>query len=139
MSAVREACPNCQLPFYTERNTECPYCGTGPGHDSTASAQHPTGDASTVTDTTLDGSVARETPPDRPRTTCAHCGTAGVSPTVTSGGATAGAAGESGDGETATTPGQRPPAGNERTKQGSDDATGSSGGLLASLKRLVGR
>lgn len=152
MSAVREACPNCQLPFYTERNSECPYCGATPGNEPPPSAAAEVSPG--AADTTVAGSVARGTPPERPRVTCAHCGlphyaddgngcpycdAAGVSPTESLEDTTAAAAGESADAGSATTQEADSPAEAARADQSSTAGTsGSSGGILASLKRLVG-
>lgn len=58
MSTAREPCPNCQLPFYADRNENCPYCGSTPSTPETAPA----------------GSVRRGTPPHRERATCQDCG-----------------------------------------------------------------
>lgn len=90
MSAVREPCPNCQLPYYTDRNSDCPYCGATATVDDrmdesdatavTASdASAPTteqaaDEASAAVDTSPAGSVVRSTPPSRPRATCSNCG-----------------------------------------------------------------
>lgn len=158
MSTTREPCPNCQLPFYTDRNSECPYCGVTSGDEPTASVDDQVEDQveapSSAVETTPAGSVAREHPPERPRTTCAHCGlphyaddgngcpycdTAGVSPTESHEDATATASGAS-DAERTATPESEPSAGGSAgEKSGASSGSGSSGGILASLKRLVGR
>ncbi|WP_254830597.1 hypothetical protein [Haloglomus salinum] len=80
MSAAREPCPNCQLPYYTDRNSDCPYCGALAGDDEPAAdesaAMESTAGASASVETSPAGSVAGPTPPSRPRTVCSNCGLA---------------------------------------------------------------
>lgn len=76
MSTARDPCPNCHLPFYTDRNEHCPYCGTAGVRDGESSDGDDTEPAAVPVDTTPAGSVRRERPPDRPRTTCSRCGLA---------------------------------------------------------------
>jgi len=43
MSQARAPCPNCELPFYADRNTACPYCGSTPAdapEESAGAAGH---------------------------------------------------------------------------------------------------
>ncbi|WP_254822197.1 hypothetical protein [Haloglomus halophilum] len=76
MSAAREPCPNCQLPYYTDRNSDCPYCGALAGDDESAAGASASADSSPTVDTPPAGSVAGPTPPSRPRTVCSNCGLA---------------------------------------------------------------
>lgn len=155
MSTAREPCPNCQLPFYTERNGECPYCGATPSDGPAPPSHDPAGDTSATTDTTAAGSVARGTPPERPRTTCAHCGlphyaddvngcpycdVAGVSPTESDRSASTAGAGRS-DSTGSTAAPERGLSADDQPgdRESASDGSRSSGGILASLKRLVGR
>jgi uncharacterized Zn finger protein (UPF0148 family) len=75
MSAAREPCPNCQLPYYTDRNSDCPYCGALAGDDESAAGVS-AADSSPAVETSPSGSVAGPTPPSRPRTVCSNCGLA---------------------------------------------------------------
>ncbi|WP_276261378.1 hypothetical protein [Haloglomus litoreum] len=82
MSAVREPCPNCQLPFYTDRNDDCPYCGTGVGGGPADTSRSVSDDGASSSgaggvspvDTAPAGSLAGGASPSRPRVACSNCG-----------------------------------------------------------------
>jgi len=161
MSAAREPCPNCQLPYYTDRNSDCPYCGALAGDDESAAGA--SADSSPAVETSPAGSVAGPTPPSRPRTVCSHCGLAhyadddngcpycamaGRAPDAAAGAETEGvakadanaAAEAKAEAEAETEGSAAPtaePAATTAAPEGTDTADDqSSGGLLARLRNL---
>jgi len=156
MSITRAPCPNCQLPYYTDRNDACPYCGATAGDEAAAdesAGAEPSEMAAGMTgsdsaETIPAGSVRRSTPPSRPRETCQECGLPYYADDVdgcpycdTAGVETPGATADSGPtahGSGATEPTASAGAGGSESDRGAGTSS-RSGGLVSRILGLLGR